>query len=103
MHVLMRAANGVNRASRSAVGAPDAERLVDNGDLDGRCRLCQRFRIPAKEFSEARYRIVAAWRTQIDRGAAIHDGLGVRTAPGVAALGTLRLWQQRVDLIDDLR
>lgn len=102
MHELVCAGDGINRTRCPTMCATDTERFIDNGDLDNGGRFDQWLGISAKKPGQARDRDVTTRRTQVDRSAAVNDGLRVGAATGVTTLRTLSLWQQCVDLVNDL-
>ena len=97
MHLLGRAQDGVDRAGLDAQRAADAQALVDVGDrartLDAIDRVDRDDRAPGRR-SQAPDAFDAAGRTLVDVGVARCDGVGIRPAGGVAALGALGLRQQ---------
>jgi hypothetical protein len=105
MHELVCPDDGVHRAYVSAVGATDAKGLVDKGD---RCHHIgsggpgERHRIATEKTRQTLYRVFAPGRAQIYRCRVVHDCHGVRPASRISTLGTLRLWQQFVDLRNDV-
>src|SRR5262249_38313989 len=102
VHQLRRADDRIHRAGADAQRAADAARLVYQRDaarsLDAVPRV-ERLRFPAEQRRELADPGFATGRALVDVGLAGRDRLGVAPAARVAALGALRLRQQRVDAL----
>jgi hypothetical protein len=98
--------DGIDRTSLDAERAADAPILVDQRSrarLLHSKRWIQRLGGTPQERCQHRDSRRAARRTLVDVCLARCDGLGIRTARGVAALRALRLRQQCVYLVDQIR
>ena len=83
--------------------AANTQGLVDDGDCSiEHLFFCERQYLGTKQRCKASNCVVAAWRAEIDRNTVVDDGLGVWATTRVAALGTLGLWKQLVDFINEL-
>lgn len=83
--------------------AANAEGLIDDGNSSFKRRFVgERQYIGAEQRCETSNRVIAPWRAKIDRNTVVDDGLGIRAATRVTALGTLGLWEQFVDLFNKL-
>ncbi len=104
MQHMLCADDGVYRAGVTAVHAANATRLVDDGDeVTAVSLLCERQYVFSEKVRKPPYRVIAARRAQVDPGRTIDDGGRVRSAARVTALGTLRLWKQGIDLLNEIR
>jgi hypothetical protein len=102
VHALRRADDRIDRTRIDAERTADAQRLVDDGDLQwpfAPVRRIQRQVRPLQQRGKLRDADCAAGRALVDLGAA-GDRLRIRAAALVAALRALRLRQQRVDVLD---
>ncbi len=105
MHVPWSSENRIDRAYVQTPGAAYTELLIDERNSRQRRqadRLVQCFGFAAEQPRQCPDGIVAAGGATIDWYTIIHDCSRVRPAAGVGALGTLGLWQQRIDTIDQL-
>jgi hypothetical protein len=104
VHLLRGAENRVDRAGLDALGAADADVLVDDGNrrhrLGDTVVRVQRNRLAAEQLGELEDAVLAAGRALVDLGLAFGDRGGIRPAAGKAALAALRLRQDLVDLLD---
>jgi hypothetical protein len=101
MHELRRTNDGVDRAGIAAMVTTDAGAFVDHGH--GRdCRFGQRHDVFRKQARKPADRFVATRRTQVDGSDTVDDRLGIRPTAREAALGTLCLRQQVIDLFDKI-
>src|SRR5207244_3825999 len=94
--------DAVDRAGRQALGAADADFLIDLRDqrraLDPVGGIQRERRAPEKR-GERGDSGRAAWRALVDLGPARQDRLRVRATAVVAAARALRLWQQGIDVV----
>jgi len=79
----------------------DARSLVNNGN-GGNDSLLQRDDIFSKQAGEPANRVIAAGWAQVDRGGTIDHGRRVGSATGVATRRAFSLWQQIIDLFDQI-
>src|SRR5437763_15672330 len=99
MHEPGGADDRVHRTRLDALHAADAGRLVDARDLRRSIEAVdgiERLRFPPEQRRELRHARVAARRALVDVGLAARDRLGVRPTAVIAALGALRLREERV-------
>jgi hypothetical protein len=59
----------------------------------------QRLWLASQEPRECVNRHIAAWRTVINVGFGLNDGLGIRTATCKAAAAALRLWEELINAL----
>ncbi len=103
VHKLLRTNNGIDGTRASAVGATDAKSFINDGNTATRSGLFnKRQYVFAQQAGEALNGIVAARRTKIDCNVGLDDGRRVRPATRIATLRALGLWQQFIDLLDEL-
>jgi hypothetical protein len=101
MHELAGTDDGIDRANIPAIGAADAKCLADHCESGlFRRDLGKRDRITAEEIGEPLHGFVPARRAQVDGCVILDDCKGIRAATGIAALRTLCLRQQLVDLLN---
>ncbi len=103
MHRLGGADDGVHRAGLNALGAADALIFVDKGDLLDRHRgfvAAQRLGFDPHQVGNLAHGGFATGYALVDL-IAVGNRLGVGFAAGIAALATLGLGQQGIELIDD--
>ena len=100
MHLLGRTDDRIDRARLDAQRAADTSLLVDERHrfrlLD---RRSARLVLAPEHFRQFAHAIVAARRAQVDLGLAAGNGLGIRLAARITALGALGLRQDGVDLL----
>ena len=103
VHQLARAEYGIHRTDIDALAAADAKGFVYHG---ARPRFVlavsrvQRFRREMQQRGQRLKSDIAARRTLVDIGGAGGERFGVGAATRVTALGTLRLRQPRIDLVN---
>lgn len=104
MHRLGGADNGIHRAGLNALGAADALIFVDKGDLfdrhGGLVTATQRLGLDPHQIGNFAHGGLATGYALVDL-IAVGERLGVGFAAGIAALATLGLGQQGIELIDD--
>ncbi|AJR08066.1 hypothetical protein H744_2c1388 [Photobacterium gaetbulicola Gung47] len=102
MEGLGTADNRIDRASLDALGTADTHVFMDEGDfLDGFIDIVGRFlHLNTHQICQFFDGLLAARGTFVDV-VAIGDGLGIGTAPWIAALATLGLRQDSINLFDD--
>ena len=99
----MRADNGINGTRVAAMGAADAKSFInDRNNATGPGLFDKRQDIFAQQAGEALNGFVTARRAEIDCNAELDDGRCVGPATRVATLRALSLWQQVIDLLDEL-
>lgn len=106
MHALGGADNRVHRAGLDALGAANADLLVDESDHGWRFAAIggiERFRCAIEQRRERGYAIGAARRATIDIGGLARDCRGIRAAGWKTAVRALRLGQQRIDAVNEGR
>ena len=93
--------DGVHRAGLNALGAADAVGFVNVGHLAHRFDdgfAAQGLRLDVEQFGQLQHHLLATRRAFVDH-LTVGDRFGIRTTAGVAALATLALWQDLVDLL----
>jgi hypothetical protein len=93
--------DGIDRTGISAMSAADTQRFINNGD-GGRDGLRQRYDFPAEQIGKPTYRVLAARRAKVNSRVAIHKGGRERSTTGKAALSTLGLRKQVIDLFHQI-
>lgn len=103
VHLLRRADDRIDRTRLNAQGAADAARFVDTREPERAIAAAAWIQRKRRTTCQCRKRldagVTARWAT-IDLGLAGANRFGVRQAAIEAALATLRLRQERVDLLD---
>lgn len=104
MHLLGRARDGIDRTCLHAQRAADAQVLVDDRKrsraLDAMRGIERDLRL-AKQRRETRDAFLSARRALVVARLACRDGVGIRAAGRIAALGALRLRQQVFDALGE--
>jgi hypothetical protein len=101
VHELVRTDNGVDRTCVAAVKAANARGLIDNGHRRYYA-LGQGNNFSAKQTRKPPNRVIAAGRAEVDCSSSVDHRRSIRSAPGVATLGALRLRQQFIDLFHEV-
>jgi hypothetical protein len=103
VHQLLCTNNGIDGTRATAVGATDAKSFINNGNnTTGPGLFGKRQYVFTQQAGEALNGIVAARRAKIDCDVGLDDGRSVWPATRIATLRALRLWQQFIDLLDEL-
>jgi len=105
MHAFGRAEYGVYRTGLKTQGAADADLLIDDryhgGVLFFPHFLIQGDRVTSQKIGQGLYTGLTAWRTAIDFCLTMGNSLCIGSATREAALATLGLGKDCIDLIDD--
>jgi hypothetical protein len=103
VHQLLCTNNGIDGTRAAAMGATDAKRFVnDRNNATGPGLFDKRQHFSAQQGREALNGIITARRTEIDCNAGFDNCRGVGSATWIATLCALGLWQQFIDLLDEL-
>ena len=101
MKVLCGTQDSIDRAGFDADSAANALVLIDEGHAGSLLfgsALAHRQGLDTQQVGHGEHGAFTAGRAEIDGGFTAGDSIGERTAAGVAALTTLALWQQAIDL-----
>lgn len=104
VHALAGADDGIDRTGLDALAAADALGFADMRQrarfVCATCGVRWQWRLTERSRQRGNNG-AAAGRAAVGRGVASRHGLGIGHAAAVAALSALRLWQQRIETIDE--
>ena len=102
MHEMVCPNDGIDRTDVPAIGAANTKCLIDYCEcIRFVCGIGKRDGIAPQKICQSLDRFFATGRASVDRCIVFDDCQSIRPAAGIAALRTLCLRQQFVDLFDE--